>query len=437
VRIEIGDGRTVLAREGGHCEVLQASLVDTWAATGAGAFAHTEATLYTREAWAVFLRRVEPNGILTFSRWFDETRLGEASRLVALAIASLLDRGVETVGEHVALVTAGRVATVLVSPEAFSSEDRRRLEELEAKYGFRVAVFPGRPPADPLLRQLMTARSVGELSEAGAPQRLDTSAPTDERPFFFQLVAPGAWLHPLAVLRARSAGVIEGNTTATLRLLVTFVAAVLLGLVLLGPTLIAAARATPSPRQDARAWMYFGALGAGFMLTEIALVQRLHVVLGHPSYALIAVLAGLLVATGVGSAFSPSLVRTRRAVSVAAVCAALALIALPSVIRLLAHATSEAPLALRMAWSGACAGVVGIVLGTLFPSGLKFCDRAQDAQVALALNGVASVLGSTAAILVSVWLGIPATFFFAAIVYLLAAAVGPVAWPSYGPRTAT
>jgi hypothetical protein len=52
--------------------------------------------------------------------------------------------------------------------------------------------------------------------------------------------------------------------------------------------------------------------------------------------------------------------------------------------------------------------------------------------MALALNGVASVLGSTAAILVSVWLGIPATFFFAAIVYLLAAAVGPVAWRENG-----
>ena len=428
VRIVVADGRTALAREGGHCEVLQAALVDTWAATGAGAFAHTEATLYTREAWAVLLRRVEPKGILTFSRWFDESRLGETSRLVSLAVASLLDRGVRDVAEHIALVTAGRVATVLASPEAFSSEDRVRLEELESMRGFRVVVFPGRPPADPLLRRLMTARDIAELSEAGASQHLDTSPPTDDRPFFFQLLSPSAWFHPLAVLRSRSAGVIEGNTTATLQLLVTFVAALSIGLALLGPTLIAAVRATHPPLRDVRAWIYFGALGAGFMLAEVALVQRLHLVLGHPSYALTVVLAGLLLASGIGSAWSPSLIRTRRAVSTAAVCAAAALIALPFVIRAVSNATSEASLAHRMAWSGTCAGAVGIVLGTLFPSGLRFRAREHDVQVALALNGVASVLGGTAALLVSVWLGISATFFLAASVYLVAAAVGPVAW---------
>jgi hypothetical protein len=68
VTIVTGDGRAVLARTNVQCSVLQASLIDTWAATSAGAFAHTEATLYTREAWALFLRRVEPDGILTFSR---------------------------------------------------------------------------------------------------------------------------------------------------------------------------------------------------------------------------------------------------------------------------------------------------------------------------------------------------------------------------------
>ena len=87
VRVILGDGRAELARSGIRCQVLQASLVDTWAATSAGAFAHTESTLYTREAWALFLDRVAPDGILTFSRWYEPTRVSETSRLLSLAAA--------------------------------------------------------------------------------------------------------------------------------------------------------------------------------------------------------------------------------------------------------------------------------------------------------------------------------------------------------------
>src|SRR5205814_5216966 len=47
VHVIVGDARAELARSNVRCRVLQASLVDTWAATSAGAFAHTESTLYT------------------------------------------------------------------------------------------------------------------------------------------------------------------------------------------------------------------------------------------------------------------------------------------------------------------------------------------------------------------------------------------------------
>jgi hypothetical protein len=105
--------------------VLQASLVDTWAATTAGAFAHTESTLYTREAWAIFLRRTAPDGVLTFSRWYDPRRVSETSRLVSLAVASLLDRGVTDPERHIALIAAGVVATILVSPRPSPSQRPR------------------------------------------------------------------------------------------------------------------------------------------------------------------------------------------------------------------------------------------------------------------------------------------------------------------------
>lgn len=428
----VGDGRALFARSDARCTVLQASLVDTWAATTAGAFAHTESTLYTREAWAIFLRRTAPDGIVTFSRWYDPRRVSETARLVSLAVASLLDRGAADPRAHLALVAAGNVATILVSPAPLRADDVRALHEVVDRLQFRLLAAPDVQPEDPLLRTLVRARSVDALAAAGVAHGLDTSAPTDDRPFFFQLLAARNWLHPLDALRAtrENRGALAGNVRAMFELLFTFLAVGVVGAVLLGPTLRDAFRAARPPLPSWRAGVYFGALGAGFMTAEVALVQRMHVVLGHPSYALIVVLAGLLVATGVGSALSPRVIRSRRHVAVAALAAAGVLALLPhAVIGPLARATLDAPFATRAAWTGGCAALVGVVLGMLFPSGIRYVDRARGAPVALALNGATSVLGSVGAIIASVWFGIPTTFALAGAVYLLAAWAGPATWP--------
>jgi hypothetical protein len=171
------------------------------------------------------------------------------------------------------------------------------------------------------------------------------------------------------------------------------------------------------------------------MVAEIALVQRLHVVLGHPTYALVVVLAGLLVATGIGSALSEKIVQRPVAVSVLALVAAALLASLPwLVIHPFARATIASSFAVRVAWTGATAGGVGLVLGMLFPSGLRFAGRERATAVALAINGAASVLGSVVAIVVSVAGGIPASFVLAGGLYAVAAACGPIGWRAATPR---
>lgn len=429
VTVRLGDGRALFARSRMHCSVLQASLVDTWAATSAGAFAHTEATLYTREAWSIFLRRVAPSGVLTFSRWYDPRRVSETARLVALAVASLHDRGVERPREHLALLAAGNVATILVSPAPFSASDIAALHDLETRLRFTLLVTPDRPVTEPLLDAILRARDDAALAAVGRPLGLDTSAPTDERPFFFQLLAPSAWLHPIVALElARgSGGVIAGNATAMFELLATFAVVLLVAAWLLGPALLRSARDPERPQ--GLALVYFGALGAGYMTAELALVQRLHVVLGHPTYALIVALAGMLVATGVGALLSPRVLRTNRHVTLAAVAAAALLAALPyAVLRPLARATLEGAPALRFGGAAACAAVVGLVLGLFFPAGLRALPRREGAALALGVNGATSVLGSVFATTLSVWFGIPATFAAAGVLYLVAAWASPARW---------
>jgi spermidine synthase len=432
VHIVLGDARASLARTDVKCRVLQASLVDTWAATSAGAFAHTESTLYTLEAWSLFLRRVEPDGVLTFSRWYEPTRIDETARLVSLAVGALVERGVTTPRDHIALVGGGKIATLVVSPAPFSADDLAKLHAKIAADHLTLLFSPDSHPASAVLDRILDATSLDKLESAGEGPRLDTTPPTDDRPFFFQILAARAWLHPLETWRgyiAQPHGALAGNVAAAIELSMTAVATLLVALVLLGPTLLRAARERDPPLPGRAPVVYFASLGGGFMLAEVALVQRMHVVLGHPTYALVIVLAGLLVATGVGSALSVRVVKTRRAVSVVAIVAAAALALLPwVVIGPLARATLESAFGVRVAWCGATAAALGLVLGMLFPSALAFTERERATPIALALGGATSVVGSALAVVISVALGIPATFAVAAALYVLAAYCGPWRW---------
>ena len=88
------EARSFLTRAPGKYDVLQMSLIDTWAATGAGAFTLSENGLYTREGWQVFLRALTPTGVFSVSRWYDPEAASETTRLLSLGVASLMDFGV-------------------------------------------------------------------------------------------------------------------------------------------------------------------------------------------------------------------------------------------------------------------------------------------------------------------------------------------------------
>ncbi len=68
ITLIVDEARSWFARSEKTFDVIQMSLIDTWAATGAGAFTLSENGLYTVEAWQIFLRRLNPNGVFTVSR---------------------------------------------------------------------------------------------------------------------------------------------------------------------------------------------------------------------------------------------------------------------------------------------------------------------------------------------------------------------------------
>src|SRR5437870_2904280 len=137
VRIVVEDGRSFVRRSSEKYQVLQATLVDTWASTAAGAFALSENNLYTSDAFVDYLTHLTDDGILAFTRWgFEPPR--ESLRLISLAIDALGKIGEAQTAAHIIvgrqgsradLTGWGTLDTVLISRRPFSAEDIRRARE--------------------------------------------------------------------------------------------------------------------------------------------------------------------------------------------------------------------------------------------------------------------------------------------------------------------
>jgi hypothetical protein len=124
--------------------------------------------------------------------------------------------------------------------------------------------------------------------------------------------------------------------------------------------------------------LYFSLIGCGFMLAEIALIQRLTVLLSHPIYALGILLFTLIASTGIGSALSDRLPLTRRPwIYLYPVVTAAALIALSSGLKVILATMITVPITTRILTSVAVIFPTGILLGLFFPAGMRLvreCD---------------------------------------------------------------
>ena len=112
----MGEGRSVLTRSPGDYDVIQISMIDSWAATAAGAFSLSENNLYTLEAYQLYWSRTSENGLVATSRWMPDNKHGfEVLRLLELVKAALAAEGISQPETHMAVIQGGHAATVLMS----------------------------------------------------------------------------------------------------------------------------------------------------------------------------------------------------------------------------------------------------------------------------------------------------------------------------------
>ncbi|MEI9813129.1 MAG: hypothetical protein WDO18_10900 [Acidobacteriota bacterium] len=369
VRIFVEDGRSFIRASHEKYQVLQATLVDTWASTAAGAFALSENNLYTADAFEDYLSHLTGDGVLAFSRWgFDPPR--ESLRVVSLGMEALRRLGETDAAKHVIVVRErardingwGALDTLLISRKPFTNADIEHAGHMAAQAGLDVLYLPGGGATNPF----------GQLLTAPDPQKFfasyayDVSPVFDDRPFFFYTVQTRDLWNYLSNANPESADYKVNRAVPLLfGLMALCLAATALVMVL--PRLVLGSR-LPKQKGILTFLLYFICLGAGYILVQMALIQKFMLLLGQPTRALTVIVFSMLIASGAGSYFSGKWIDSsdRRLTfvlaTVAALIAALAILATP-----LVHAAAVWPMPARILMTVAAIFPAAFFMGMPFP----------------------------------------------------------------------
>lgn len=433
------EARIGIAQSGKTYDVIQASLIDTWAATASGGFVLSENGLYTREGWRTFLSHLSETGVLTMTRWHLPDAPAETHRLVALAVSGLMDVGIADTRARIVLIRSSRddravaftkregtaVCTILVSPSGFTADEIARLAELCSRTGAEILAEPNSRPADATIDRLLDPST---LQQAIAESPFDITPPDDLCPYFFLQVRPADLAN---IGRSQFGGITEITFNGVRVMVILGGGSLILVVVVLLLTWLGVpgAMATPSQRRSYR-WMsvYFVGIGFGYVMIQLGLHQRLNLILGHPTLALSVVLFAMLLGTGLGSAASATLFPTGRvrgaAMGIVGTLAVLS-VGLPW----FSYFESTPSFAVRVVLVGTLVAVVGAVLGVAFPLGVRRVARTGESAVQRmwAINGAASIAATVVAALVGLTLGTQMVLVVGALAYVVAGVAGTAA----------
>lgn len=422
VHIEVEDGRSFIRRSTSKYQVLQATLVDTWASTAAGAFALSENNLYTTDAFYDYLSHLTDDGILTITRWgFDPPR--ESVRLLTLAREALSQLGETNYARHVMVVRewSGNIGgwgardTVVISRKPFSQADVELARKICQEAKLEIVYVPGIEKKSPFSQVLEQA----DLTSYLESYPFDITAVGDNRPFFFYTVQARDLWNFLTLASDKSADYKINKAVPMLFGLVGISLLATIIILALPPVLLG----TRLPREAGvmQFLFYFVCIGVGYILIQVALIQKFVLFLGHPTYALTVIIFSMLVASGLGSNFSQRMIGkdNGRLTGVLGIVALLVLV-LAFAASPLTSSLVGLPLPVKMVITSLVIGPVAFFMGMPFPQGLSRLEQFHKPSVrwAWSLNAASSVLGSAGAIFLAIYLGLRETLLVGGLLYL-------------------
>ncbi len=425
IRIHVEDGRSFVRRSPEKYQVIQATLVDTWASTAVGAFSLSENNLYTADAFHDYLSHLSDDGLLAFTRWgFDPPR--ESLRLLSITIDALERLGESSPAQHVVVAREGSnqirgwgaTDTVLLSRKPMTEEMVKHALDAMKESNMEVIYVPGIERKTPFSELLTTPNR----DTFYANYQYNVTPVNDNRPFFFYTVQPRDIWNFLTAASQENADY-KINRAVPMLFGVLFVSLIATVVTLVLPPLVLGQK-LPSDRKLRVFLLYFVCLGAGYIMIQVSLIQKFVLLLGHPTYALTVIIFSMLLSSGMGSFYS------KRIVNNSAERLRIVLLLIVILVPVLGYFAGLAtdigpawPIPVKMLVTVALIVPLGFLMGIPFPTGLGTLEGWEKSAVrwGWSMNAASSVLGSAMAIFFAIYLGLYQTLVLGGLLYLAAA----------------
>lgn len=430
VTVVLEDARSFVRRTSERYDVVTLALSAPYHPIQSGAYSLAEDYPNTVEAFGDYLARLRPGGVLAVSRWLQMPP-SEELRTFALALTAVERAGGDPARQIVAF-RGYAMLTLLVKMDPFTPAELKAVRRFAAERAFDLVYAPDIRPEETnrynVLRDSVyyeTFRSLLEAEDRSAwyaAYPFEVSPPEDDRPFFGHFFK---WSQ-IGEVMAEAGRRVEpfGGAGYLVLLLLLALALGAAGVIVLLPLLFQrkgqpAGTVPPSGRPPSflSTLAYFASLGLGYLLVEVPLIQHFILFLGHPAYALTAVLFALLLFSGLGSALSSRL-PLRPALSLLVLLLMLYPLFLPTLFAL----TLGWPFGGRILLSVLVLSPAGTLMGIPFPAGLRRLERYAPQRIpwAWGVNGAASVVAAVLAALLALSFGFRWVLFSGAFCYALA-----------------
>ena len=417
VRPHVDEGRSFITRSSEKYDIIYVPFVDTWASVSSGGLSVSENFLYTLEGFQQYYDHLTERGKIVTVRW-----LIDAPRFISTYAKLLEQNGIpqDQLHRHLMMVTSDSytqdpsVTMVVFSKSPFTDEEISFLSQSFSQYDYKPILVP-----EQVMREPYDALLSGDITLEQFYNLFDTKVypVTDDNPYFLSfekplppvvevllyasigivaifLLVPFAWIRRRRGERGAGGGEEEGGIS-------------------INKSEIGIRTVIP----------YFAALGVGFILIELALLQKLILLMGNPTMTFALLLFTILISSGGGSLVSSRIAKNnmRNLIFVIGGIAGLGVLyvfSLPSII----YSALAEPIEIRAAISIGVLAPIGFLMGMPLPTGMRLLKvhRPDFIPWMWAINGAFSVLGAVLAIALGIMYGSSFAMILGVLVYLIA-----------------
>ncbi|HEY9405885.1 MAG TPA: hypothetical protein VIP53_00375 [Nitrososphaera sp.] len=417
VRSHVDEGRSFITRSSEKYDIIYVPFVDTWASVSSGGLSVSENFLYTLEGFQQYYDHLTERGKIVTVRW-----LIDAPRFISTYAKLLEQNGIpqDQLHRHLMMVTSDSytqdpsVTMVVFSKSPFTDEEISFFSQSFSQYDYKPILVP-----EQVMREPYDALLSGDITLEQFYNLFDTKVypVTDDNPYFLSfekplppvvevllyasigivaifLLVPFAWIRRRRGERGAGGGEEEVGISIKKREI---------GIRTVIP--------------------YFAALGVGFILIELALLQKLILLMGNPTMTFALLLFTILLSSGGGSLLSSRIAKNnmRNLIFVIGGIAGLGVLyvfSLPSII----YSALAEPIEIKAAISIGVLAPIGFLMGMPLPTGMRLLKvhRPDFIPWMWAINGAFSVLGAVLAIALGIMYGSSFAMILGVLVYLIA-----------------